>query len=350
MRLRGVIFALAAALLSVSCLCSKNPVAPDGANLLELETVWQYLKTYCIWQDSIPLAPDPFVFDSAEQLLASVNDTFHGYNYTRYKDDTTALPKAALGKIAAGAPARDTTVSILPLTDSTVYLRIWPEFEDSTYSGFVSMVPVLARYPKIIVDLRNNGGGLIDAVDSIIEYFLPSGTPYISAKYRKYDASSRTAQTIGWEQWTTVHDRTPTLAGSQVAVLTNGLTASASEILVAGLKDGRALAGRDTVALVGGTTFGKGIGQIVISRTYLGKRDLKITFLRLDGLSARTRNYHRHGIAPDIRVADALAENTALLLLEPSAKPLAKSLVAAAPQPTRAGAYVVVPADPAIEK
>ena len=346
MRLRGLIFTFAAALLSVSCYCSKYPVAPDGANLLELETVWQYLETYCIWQDSIPLAPDPFAFDSAEQLLASVNDTFHGYNYTRYNDDTTALP---LAKIAAGAPVRDTTVSVVPLTDSTVYLRIWPEFEDSTYSGFLIVLPILARYPKIIVDLRNNGGGLIDAVDSIIEYFLPSGTPYISAKYRKYDASSRTAA-IGWEHWTTVHDRTPTLAGAQVAVLTNGLTASASEILVAGLKDGRALSGRDTVALVGETTFGKGIGQVVISRTYLGKRDLKITFLRLDGLGAKTRNYHRHGIAPDLRVADPLAENTALLLLEPSAKPLAKSLVAAVPQTTSAGAYVVVPANPAIEK
>jgi hypothetical protein len=351
MRQRSALLAgMAAALIGALCLgCSRYPVAADGANLLELESVWQYLKAYSIWQDSIPLAQDPFVFDSTVQLLASVNDTFHGYNYTRYTDDTLALPQAKLAAVAAGAES--TTVLWSRITDSTAYVRITEFKHDTTDSAFRSAMPFFSQFPKLIVDLRSNLGGDIDAVDSILEYFLPANTPFISAKYRAYDDSTRTAKTVGWEQWTTKHDHSPTLVNAHVAVLTNGLSASASEILVAGLKDGRRGRGIDTAILVGETTFGKGIGQIVISRSYLGKRDLKITFLRLKGISDRIGVYHRKGIAPDVQATNSLAQlNAALLALEPSAQPLTVSLPMVAAGSAIAEASVRVPADPRLEK
>jgi Peptidase family S41/Peptidase S41 N-terminal domain len=347
MRTRNVIFALAAT-AAVLTNCSKYPLAPDGARLLELETVWQYLKTYSIWQDSIPIASDPFAFSTPEQLFSSVNDTLHHASYTKY--DSMHVPRSVKVSAVSATTAADSAVHVSVLTDSTVYVQITQFKEDTTYPAFKNALPVLARYTKIIVDLRGNGGGSIDAVDSIIEYFLPVNTAYISARYRQYDKASRTAKTVDWESWTTKHDRGSSLMHAKVAVLVNNGTASAAEILTAGLKDGRA-AGADTVSLVGETTYGKGMGQIVISRTYLDKRDIMITFLRLQGLSTRTGDYHRKGIAPDVQVADSLAQdNAALKLLEPSAKPLAKSLLTGMPQQVLGGANVLIPADPAVER
>ena len=329
--------------------CSTYPLDTSGRDLLELESVWQYLETYSIWQDKVPQERNALEsFQTPEALLSSVADTFHGINYTTY--DSAHLPVGGrLSAIAAGAP--DTTVYWLALTDSTAVLKITEFKQDTTYPAFLGVLPLLVQYANIIVDLRDNGGGDINAVDSIMEYFLPVNTPYIQAMYRKYDESTRRAQTVPWDTLKTLHGHGLSLAGKRLAVLVTGGSASASEILTAGLKDGRAgAAGGDTVALVGETTYGKGIGQIIISRAYLGKRDIKITFLRLRGISSRIGDYHRKGITPDIQVAGPLAQlSTALHLLEPSA-PLLKTAVTTVAGNAAAEGYIKVPANPAFEK
>jgi hypothetical protein len=328
--------------------CSTYPLDTSGRDLLELESVWQYLETYSIWQDKVPQEKNALEsFQTPEALLSSVADTFHAVNYTTY--DSAHLPMGGrLSAVAAAAP--DTTVYWLPLTDSTAFLKITEFKKDTTYPAFLNALPYLAQYPNIIVDLRDNGGGDINAVDSIMEYFLPVNTPYIQAKYRNYSESTRSAETVSWETWKTLHGHAPSLAGKRLAVLVNGGSASASEILTAGLKDGRAGAGNDTVTLVGETTYGKGMGQIIISRTYLGKRDIKITFLLLKGISSRIGDYHRKGIAPDIQVSGPLAQLAAALhLLEPSA-PLLKAAPLPASGSAGAEAYVRIPANPLFEK
>jgi hypothetical protein len=349
---------MAALFLAGEVGCSKYPVDPNGSNTLELESVWQYLKAYSIWQDSIPLASDPFTFATPEQLLASVNDTLHGYTFTKY--DSTELPpgmKAPHVVASTSSTSADTTIYVTPLTDSTIWLRVKTQFiPDSTYAEFLTALPTLAKYPKIIIDLRSNGGGAIDAVDSIIEYFLPANTAFIKARYRDYNDTTRTASTIDWTPWTTKHDHSPSLVHSQLAVLVNSGTASASEILTAGLKDGRASMGvKDTATIVGATTFGKGMGQIVISRTYINKRDIKITFLRLEGLSSRTGNYHRKGISPDLSVANSLSQSDAQLtaalhFLEPSTKGLQVVVSLGKSATPDAGAFLRIRANPAFER
>ncbi len=343
----------AALVVAVMPNCSRYPVSPDGGTVLELETVWQYLRVYCIWQDSIPVAPDPFVFSSPEQLFASINDTLHGISYTKY--DSTHLP-LSMQVAAVSAAAPDTTIYVFPLTDSTVLLQITEFKDDTTYPAFVNALHVIAAYPKIIIDLRGNGGGSINAVDSIIEYFLPVNTAFIKARYREYDDAARTAATVDWENWTTKHSHTPSLVNAQLAVLVNGGTASAAELLTAGLKDGRAAqGGADTATLVGETTYGKGMGQIIISRTYLDKRDIMITFLRLQGVSARIGVYHRRGIFPDLQVVnpgprvDAQLDS-ALQILEPSARVLPLAVPAAKLVSTDAGAYIRVLANQEFKK
>jgi hypothetical protein len=326
--------------------CSTYPLDTSGRDLPEFESVWQYLSAYSLWQDKVPQEQAALEsFTTPEALLSSVADTFHGINYTTY--DSAHLP-AGGALSAAMAGAADTTVYWLPLTNSTALLKITEFKQDTTYPAFLGVLPFLVQYSNIIVDLRDNGGGDIKTVDSIMEYFLPVNTPYIQAMYRNYNESTRSAQTVPWETWKTLHEHALSLAGKHLAVLVNGGSASASEILAAGLKDGRA--GGDTVVLVGETTYGKGMGQVIVSRTYLGKRDLKITFLRLKGISSRIGDYHRKGIAPDIQVAGLLPPlSMALHILEPSA-PLLKTAAVPASGSAVAEAYVRIPANPQFEK
>ena len=354
------------------------PVDTSGRDLPELESVWQYLETYSIWQNKIPQENNALEsFQTPEALLSSIEDTLHAFNYTTY--DSTHLPKSGLvAAAAAGAP--DTTVYWYRITAATALLKITEFKQDTTYPAFLGALPFLAQYSNIIVDLRDNGGGDINAVDSIMEYFLPVNTPYIQAMYRRYNESTRNAETVSWETWKTLHAHFLSLAGKRIAVLVNGGSASASEILTAGLKDGRA--GGDTAVLVGETTYGKGMGQIIVSRAYLGKRDIKITFLLLKGISGRIDDYHRKGIAPDVLVncaslersidsldrliafhpgltaqrdnlqwlCDSMNLSAALHVLEPLAVLPKAAVRIPPPRPSCAGALIRVPATPLFEK
>jgi hypothetical protein len=274
--------------------CTTYPVDTSGKNILEMESVWQYLCTYSIWQEKVPL--EPFALDSLntpEEILLSVWDTFHTVNYTCY--DSTILPKNS-----KSLSISETTVYFYRLTLNTAYLRITEFIKDTTLFEFKNILESIKSFSNIILDLRQNGGGDLRTIDSLMEYFLPVNTPYIYAKYRKYDSSKRKAQTIDWEMWSTKTSKDISLASKKIAVLIDRQTASAAEIIAAGLKDGKKLANLDSVVLIGDTTFGKGMGQIVVSRNHLKKRDIKITYLLLKGISQRTGNYHRKGIAPDI--------------------------------------------------
>jgi hypothetical protein len=315
--IRGAAAALAAMLMAAFTLCSHYPVDTSGRDIREIESVWQYLKVYSIWQDSIPLPADVFnpdTFRTPEQLLASVHDTFHGFSYTRYEMTSSAAAGGSGVENTQAVPAVP-LITAAPVTDSTAYIRISTFDDTNVYESFLAVAPFLSTFPNLIIDLRFNAGGYIDQCDSIIEHFLPAHTPYIRATYRTYDNSARTASTVPWKDLATTALRSPSFLHKRIAVLMNKGrnrsgrpgTASASEIMAAGLKDGRAGSlGGDTVTLVGDTSEGKGMGQIRVPRSYLGKQNLQITYIRLQGVTGRIGMYHRKGIAPDLLVADPM--------------------------------------------
>jgi hypothetical protein len=282
-------------------LCSKYPVDTSGKDLYELESVWQYLKTYSIWQDTLwsdTLPVDAFKYATPEELLAGVHDTLHGNDYTVYDSSSPGLFK---NRVLAAFPS----VVWDSLTDSTGYIGIYSEFVAATYPAFLSAVSRVSKFRNIIIDVRYNGGGNIDATDSIIQCILPDSTPYIIEKYRKYDGQARRAGAIDWDTiWTNRGRQLAALKNKRYAVLTNRGSASASEILIAALKDGFAHTSTQTT-LVGDTSYGKGMGQIVITREHLGRPNIKITFLRMNGLSSRVGYYHRKGISPDVLVRNS---------------------------------------------
>ncbi len=111
---------------------------------------------------------------------------------------------------------------------------------------------------SLVLDLRNNGGGLIDEAVKILGYFLPKGTEVVQTK-GKLQSSDRVYKT----------PTEPLYPAMRLAVLVNRSSASASEIVAGAVKD------LDRGIIIGERTFGKGLVQSIRSVGYGGF--LKVT-------------------------------------------------------------------------
>ena len=134
----------------------------------------------------------------------------------------------------------------------------------------------------IILDLRNNPGGVLDSAVDVSDLFLNSGLIVT--------ADGRTAES----RFVRSAHRGDVLDGAEMIVLVNNGSASAAEIVAGALQDhGRAL-------IVGTETFGKGLVQTVMP---LSKgRAIKLTTSRYYTPSGDS--IHETGITPDIYVED----------------------------------------------
>jgi len=152
------------------------------------------------------------------------------------------------------------------------------EFDEVTDDQFLAAMDDLESQgmKKLIVDLRDNGGGLLDAACNILDSLLPEGLiVYTEDKYgRRQEISS---------------DAEHYFAGD-MAVLVNGNSASASEIFAGAIKD------YGVGTLIGTQTFGKGIVQSVIPLD--DGSAVKITVSRY--FTPAGNNIHEVGITPDI--------------------------------------------------
>jgi hypothetical protein len=289
-------------LLPLLFYCQSPLEPPDtSSDYIEFESVWQHLKAYSIYQDRIPA--DPFVYRSPADLLRAINDTLGGNYYTDYRYDTLPLeyppPPAATASLA---PRPNSTVFLDTLTDSVALITIWTFDDDSVYYDFLSCASAASRFSNIVINVRNNRGGYIAEADSIIAALVPAGTPYIKARQRDYDNNAKMFITREWDTSVTPYGPRPEFVGKRFAVLMNGYSASASEMCIAALYEGKA------ALLIGTPSYGKGIGQVEIVRrrdmswvgSFLYRRILLITFLQLSGVSLRIGAYHGAGIQPDM--------------------------------------------------
>lgn len=155
------------------------------------------------------------------------------------------------------------SVSAARLDEQYAYLRI-ASFSDTTPNDFERAVQRLrAAQPGlrgVVIDLRNNPGGVLESAVAVADSLLEGGN-IVVARGRAPDARFRMDARPG-----------QLLEGVALAVLVNGGSASAAEILAGALKDnGRAL-------LVGRRTYGKGSVQSVIPLA--DGRALKLTTSR----------------------------------------------------------------------
>ena len=137
-----------------------------------------------------------------------------------------------------------------------------------------------------ILDLRDNGGGLLDSAVQVSSLFIPEGT---------------IVSTIDRSGSRDVKEALHTSIGvSPLVILVNQYTASASEITAGAVQDYKA------GVLIGTRTFGKGVVQSIYS---LGPENgaLKITTARY--VTPLGRDIHHKGINPDLIVQQPIEEN-----------------------------------------
>lgn len=140
---------------------------------------------------------------------------------------------------------------------------------------------------QLIIDLRGNPGGYLDAAVDIASHFLPKGAVVVTEDFGGKEPN-QVHTSIGY------HDAP---VGTKIVVLIDGGSASASEILAGALQD----AGVATV--IGLKSFGKGSVQTLVD---LDKGSLKITVARWVTPSGRW--IAEDGVEPDIDVSYIKAE------------------------------------------
>jgi len=145
----------------------------------------------------------------------------------------------------------------------------------------------------IILDLRNNPGGVLDQSVAVADLFIQSGR-IVSTHGRNPDSHQ-------------YYDATPgdILDGKPIVVLVNGDSASASEIVAAALQDD------DRAVVVGSNSYGKGTVQRVIALPNNG--EMSVTWARFHAPSGYT--LHELGVLPSICTSEAAANADKILRL-----------------------------------
>ncbi|WP_340646852.1 S41 family peptidase [Phenylobacterium sp.] len=171
------------------------------------------------------------------------------------------------------------------------YLRVSAFNEKTTDEAEAAIADLRAKNPKmkgLILDLRNNPGGLLDQAVGISDLFLDGGE-IVSQRGRDPRDVERYNARAG--------DAT---GGLPVVVLINSGSASAAEIVAGALQD------RKRAELVGLTSFGKGSVQTVIPLRGGMDGALKLTTARY--YTPAGRSIQKTGIQPDLEVAETRDE------------------------------------------
>lgn len=156
-------------------------------------------------------------------------------------------------------------------------------FDDGCHEEFEEKVDELVEKgaKSLIIDVRDNGGGVVDEAIDIVELFLPKDkTIMIEREKNKEEMATKAKKDAKYN--------------INVVVLSNENSASASEIFIGALKD------NGVAKIVGTKTYGKGVMQEVVKLSTGGA--LKVTIEEF-----RTPNgneIHKKGIEPDITVED----------------------------------------------
>ena len=164
------------------------------------------------------------------------------------------------------------------LPDQVGYIMI-SEFDGVTDEQFIEALEDLKSQgmTSLVIDLRNNGGGSVESVCNVADALLPEG-PIVYTEYKGEERTERTSDADCIEL--------------PMAVLINGASASASEILSGALQD------YEKAVIVGTQSYGKGIVQSVFDLQ--DGTALKLTTAKYytpDG-----NDIHGVGITPDVEI------------------------------------------------
>ncbi len=191
------------------------------------------------------------------------------------------------------------------------YIRL-SQFQEKTDSDFQKAVKALEEETKgglkgLILDLRNNPGGLLDQAVKVSDYFIESGL-IVSVEGRREEHKMKF----------NAHPQEDNLTRYPLVVLVNGGSASGAEIVAGAIQDhGRGI-------ILGTQTFGKGSVQTIFSLK--DGSGLRLTTARYYTPGGRT--IQAKGIVPDIIVKPSLPdEEKAAPQKQPTEKDLERHLI-----------------------
>jgi len=167
--------------------------------------------------------------------------------------------------------------------DDVAYIQIF-QFDENLGSDFSDAANQILKSPakKIVLDLRGNPGGYLDAAQSVAGWFIQPGKTVTIEDFGK-----------GKAQQFYKAEGNSELANYPIVVLMDQGSASASEILAGALRDNR------NVQLIGTRSFGKGSVQQVVDMN--DGSFLKITIAKW--LTPKGNSISEVGLAPDVKVA-----------------------------------------------
>jgi len=169
------------------------------------------------------------------------------------------------------------------LSGDVAYLRL-KQFQEGTHDELLRMTAKLRTAAKtpltgVILDLRNNPGGLVDEAEAVADEFLSSGVIYTTRHRGKVLDEVR------------AHDG-GAFASLPIVALVNEYSASSAELVAGALQDSR------RATIVGAPTFGKGSVQTIFDLP--GGAGLRLTTMRYYTPSGRT--IQAEGIRPDVLI------------------------------------------------
>ncbi|HOW36284.1 MAG TPA: S41 family peptidase [Candidatus Omnitrophota bacterium] len=169
------------------------------------------------------------------------------------------------------------------LQDKIGYVRL-TEFREESYTEFRKALDLLKSQgaDSLILDLRNNPGGLLNVAIKITEEFLPAGKMIVSTKGRRESQNSEAKSA----------NSSPDFVKWPMVVLINEGSASGSEILAGALQDNK------RAVIVGMKSFGKGSVQSVIPLP--DGSGLRLTTSKY--FTPSGKSIHGIGIIPDIEI------------------------------------------------
>ena len=175
---------------------------------------------------------------------------------------------------------KEQTVSYKLNKDKTGYIYI-SGFKEDTADNFKAAISALREKGArgYVLDLRDNGGGLVSSSTEIADMLLEKGQKIVSTIDKNGNSDITTS--------------TKSPYNISFVVLANENTASASEILIGAIKDNEA------AKIVGNKTYGKGIVQSIF--TFTNGCALKLT--TMEYLTPKGIHIHGKGIEPDIKIS-----------------------------------------------
>ena len=237
----------------------------------------------------------------AKDIIASINDkTTVGMSVDdavkniRGKAGTQVKLQLIRGDAAVELKITREQIQVPSVTHKTLegnigYIRV-STFANDTASLIAEATNALKDSKSIILDLRNNPGGSVDAAVAVSSEWLPLDSTIMQEK--------RGSEVV--QSYRSTGDQT--VGDLPTVVLVNGGSASASEIVAAALKDNK------HGYIIGEKTYGKGVVQQLIN--FKDGSQLKVTVA--DWFRPNGKNINKHGIDPDMNVKlaeDATPEN-----------------------------------------